>query len=184
MSYIYYQDYKTSDYWDPVLYPTATNVIAAINNNLLYTKIKDCVDKTPEKIHKFDEQETIQYCDLTPIIKKYNEFIKTFIIKYNAIVKTYDEMQSSFLKLKTGTVEVDKWIDDVRRFQQGDKKFQMLNFHPLEIDVKHLMVCDKIYKILELIRTDVDYRTSLLQSLAKLDIETSTDLWNKIYNLH
>ena len=180
MSYIYHSDYTTSDYWDPILYPRNN-----VYSSLLYNKIDKCVNKQKKYVARdkeySDSDEKIYFCDLTPTINAYNNFMKEFTVVYNLIMEEYNRILRSIIDMKTNDVVADDWIESIRPFHEGHKKFSPINFVPIDIDVSHLIVCEAIFDIIETIQKDVNERTLLIKTISKFDTINPTELWNRIY---
>lgn len=180
MSYIYHSDYTTSDYWNPILYPQNN-----VYSNILYNQINNCIHKekkydVPTKEYS-DGDEKIYFCNLTPTINAYNDFLKNFTIIYNLIMDEYNKILQSIKDINVNEPIVDNWIKSINPFHREYKNFLKIEFVPLDIDVSHLIVCDKVFDIIDIIKKNVDEFTILLKNISNFDMINPTAFWNNIY---
>lgn len=191
MDAVFYDDYTKSDYWDPVLYPVRKldKYLISDINECIYSKDKSkCplsskgINITPiaHDIKTYDEQE--QYCDLSDIIRKYNQYIESYTNGVNSVFRTYNNIINDIDKLSSKEQQVNKWLQSVKI--GGAKKFDEIKFTPIVVDASHLLVCDEVFELLHIIHEDVINRTKILNDLATNRIFTKSpdELYREIFN--
>jgi DNA-directed RNA polymerase beta' subunit len=185
MSYTYYNDYTTSDYWDPVLYPKSD-----IYSSLIYEKIRKCVREDGDKIitpvsetkrNVQNDTKEILYCDISDSLRRYNEFLKKYTAIFNKIITIYNEISVSITSMRDVDPVVDKWLQWVKQLHKENVEIKKIEQVQITHDVTKLIVCDEVVEIIKTMIDDINERMKILNKISDFDVVDPRVLWNTIY---
>jgi uncharacterized membrane-anchored protein YjiN (DUF445 family) len=117
------------------------------------------IKQATESLHKSGD-----YCDISEIIKIYNDFLKTYVDDINHIIDKYNDIVE---KISNHPVDVNikDWISVVQEKFKQIGRIEKLKHYKFTPSTTILYVCDELDSIFKMIKDDIVSKQKIIRDL-------------------